>query len=47
MKNHSENKLFNNIKILKALLNFLEVIKMEYFKRKVDTAAVKIWTNNE
>ena len=47
MKNYSESRLFNNIKVLKILLNFLKVIKMRYFKRKVDTVAAKAQTNNE
>ena len=30
-----------DVKALKALLNFLKAIKMEYFKKKVDTATAK------
>ena len=41
MKNHPESKLFNNIKVSKVLLNFLKIIKMEYFKKKVDIAIIK------
>ena len=47
MKNYLENRLFNNIKVLKVLLNFLKAIKMRCFKEKADTAAAKIRADNK
>ena len=47
MKNYLENRLFNNVKVLKVLLNFLKAIKMRCFKEKADTAAAKIRADNK
>ena len=47
MKNYSKSKLFNNAKILKVLLNFLEIIKIKYFKKKVNIIVARIQMNNK
>ena len=47
MKNYPESRLFSNIKILKVLLNFLKITKIEYFKKKVDITIVKAQINDK
>ena len=47
IKNYPESKLFNNIKTLKVLLNFLAIIKIKYFKKKVNIAIIKAQTDNK
>ena len=47
MKNYPESKLFNSVKVLRVLLNFLIIIIIKCFKEKVNIAAIRTQINNE